>query len=226
MTTHLCPHELETIKQFVLPGSVVFDIGANEGIWTTAVFNHCKDVTVHAFDPSPAFDTYLRHHSQRPNVRMNRVAVDDKTGTKTFFIAGQSNCEHSNFFGSGKPVGVKCVSLDDYCAEHGIEHINLLKIDTEGHEHCVFRGAQRLLSEDRVDVIQFEYNGLCKWSEVAAELTKHGWEFYHIYGQTLVPIEPMSDDMDMTASLRAHDKTRLRQANVVALKPNREGETR
>jgi hypothetical protein len=36
MTTQLCPHELETIKQFITPGDVVFDIGANEGIWTSA----------------------------------------------------------------------------------------------------------------------------------------------------------------------------------------------
>ena len=43
------------------------------------------------------------------------------------------------------------------CAEHGIDRVGLLKIDTEGMEGAVLAGCERLLAEQRIDAIQFEY---------------------------------------------------------------------
>jgi hypothetical protein len=86
----------------------------------------------------------------------------------------------------------------------------------------VFEGAERMLSEDRIGVIQFELNVPQVWSKITAQLEPHGWKFYHIYGEDLVPILPMDDQMDMTSSSPPHSSLRLRQANVIALK----GDTR
>jgi len=50
-------------------------------------------------------------------------------------------------------------TLDTYCDENNITFINLLKVDVEGHELAVFKGAQKMLSEHRIGCIQFEYGG-------------------------------------------------------------------
>lgn len=50
-------------------------------------------------------------------------------------------------------------TLDDFCAESGIDRIHLLKLDVEGGECAVLKGAKRLLSEGRVDFIQLEFGG-------------------------------------------------------------------
>lgn len=46
---------------------------------------------------------------------------------------------------------------DDYCAEHSIDHIDLLKIDAEGTDHLVLKGFERLLEARAVEAVQFEY---------------------------------------------------------------------
>jgi hypothetical protein len=47
-------------------------------------------------------------------------------------------------------------TVDEFCSDRGIDHIDFLKIDTEGHDLEVLRGSERLLSEQRVDVVEVE----------------------------------------------------------------------
>lgn len=49
---------------------------------------------------------------------------------------------------------------DEFCQENGIDHIDFLKIDTEGHDLNVLRGFGGMLTSGAISVIQFEYNRL------------------------------------------------------------------
>jgi FkbM family methyltransferase len=53
---------------------------------------------------------------------------------------------------------VNVTTLDQFAAHHGVDLIHLLKIDTEGHELEVLKGASNLLRERRIRAIQFEFN--------------------------------------------------------------------
>jgi hypothetical protein len=53
---------------------------------------------------------------------------------------------------------VATITLDEYADSEALENIALVKIDTEGHDLAVLRGAERLLVEQRISVAQFEYN--------------------------------------------------------------------
>lgn len=50
-------------------------------------------------------------------------------------------------------------SIDNYCSENEIEHINLLKIDIEGHELDVFAGANNMFNKKAIDIVTFEFGG-------------------------------------------------------------------
>ena len=58
-----------------------------------------------------------------------------------------------------KPISVVTTTIDYYCGKRGVEHINYLKIDTEGAEFDVMRGADKFLTEHRIDFVEFEYGG-------------------------------------------------------------------
>jgi hypothetical protein len=73
---------------------------------------------------------------------------------------------------------VKVVSLDDFAVREGIERIALLKIDTEGHEFEVLRGATRLLKNGKIDIIHFEFNEM---NVVSGVFFKNIWDFLPEY---------------------------------------------
>lgn len=53
---------------------------------------------------------------------------------------------------------VEISTLDKFCSENGINHIDLLKIDVEGNELDCLEGSRRMLAEGRINVVQFEFN--------------------------------------------------------------------
>src|SRR5262249_1560543 len=64
------------------------------------------------------------------------------------------------------PIKVNIKTLDSICLEYGIKHLHFLKIDTEGHELAVLQGAHRLVSEEKIDIIQFEFDEMNVYSRV------------------------------------------------------------
>src|SRR5262249_1044464 len=107
---------------------------------------------VHAFEPVP-----LNYHLLESNliingfgnVVVNRAAVTDVDGDVEFNIAGDS--AYSSMLDTGrkpvlKKVRVPALTLDHYSAQRHIETVNFLKVDVEGAEELVLKGAAGLLS--------------------------------------------------------------------------------
>jgi hypothetical protein len=73
-------------------------------------------------------------------------------------------------------------TLDDFCAEHNILHIDFLKIDIEGHELICLQGAENMLQSDSIDMIQVELNRCAIASRV---FLKDYWDLlsdkYNVY---------------------------------------------
>jgi FkbM family methyltransferase len=192
--------EFEAIPRLVRPGDIAFDVGANVGFYSVLLSRLCSSAGhVWAFEPVP--ETYWR---LRETLALNRcenvvpidAAVSDKPGSARMNLF-EPRFADLNTLGSPSvgiatwngvsPVRsaiVQACTLTEFCETEGIERINFLKVDVEGFELAVFRGAERLLREQRVDYICFEIfqpalkdAGLMS-RDVFAALEAHGYRAY------------------------------------------------
>lgn len=142
-------------------GSVVLDVGANVGGYTRAalVAGH----VVHSFEPSPVAFAELERASGSAclhpyglgdaDEEVELFAPEPGSGMASVYLRRHPRHEWT-------PQGrIRVRRLDDVAREEGIEHVDLLKLDVEGHELAVLRGAEQLLAGGHVERIQFEFGG-------------------------------------------------------------------
>lgn len=157
---------------YLREGMTVFDVGANFGE-VTLLFSRFVGGGghVHSFEASSEVYGRLRQMCDiagRTNISINHAAVADAAGVVQLHVydreySGWNSLADrplANYGIDVKPIGVENVestTIDDYCDEHGIDHIDLLKIDVEGAEYQVLLGARRMLQEKRVGCCVFEF---------------------------------------------------------------------
>ena len=149
------PVLLDLAEHLVRPGDVVWDVGANVGLFTFAAAHRAARVL--AFEPDPWLaDLLERTAASFPNVSVIRAAVADYCGEGELHIARRAR--GSNFLlgqGSSQSGGtrrlaeVQVVTLDSL----GQAPPNVLKINVETGELAVLRGAARLLAQSLPVVI-------------------------------------------------------------------------
>jgi FkbM family methyltransferase len=200
--------ELHLWKTLTVNASVMFDVGANQGLFSLLAAEANPNVSITAFEPCYQMYTQLKRNIARNNVA-NIKAIDAAVGgsdgrvwLNTCFGADGNN--EGMHFTTQYPetVGAWCSvrSLDSYVSEHNIKYVDALKVDVEGNEHEVFKGAERLLREQRIGGILFER---IDWAEsranaslddTLAQLRNSGYSVYKLAGPgKLVSFEPERD---------------------------------
>ena len=150
---------------------IIFDVGANIGDYTNLLQKVFPNSLIVAFEPNPVTYDILEKRFSEKNVITNMKGLSSSQGSMKFY--DQKDCSEASRHGHAslyKEViedlhGVEAVemevlvsTLDSYVEEKSIDRISLLKIDTEGHELEVLKGATKLLSQDKIDLIHVEFN--------------------------------------------------------------------
>ncbi len=162
---------LRTIGQRMGSGLVVFDVGANVGGYSQLLVRSAHVKRVFAFEPNPqAFALLLSNTSGRQDVSCVKAALSDTSGEVRFYDRvdkrGSSHASmHAEVFSAvhlvpAVEMSVIARTLDDFCSLESVEHIDLLKIDVEGHELQVLKGANAMLKARKIQAIQFEFTQL------------------------------------------------------------------
>ena len=170
----------------------VFDVGANIGQSAIRFKRAFPGATVYCFEPaSTTFAKLCATCGDHPHIRCFQLAFSSKAGTCKMIVSGNSPAYR---LGSSEDEGdhtedVPLATVDGFCAEQCISRINLLKIDTEGHDLEVLKGASELLRTHRIDLVQVEAGMNCRNSrQVPIESIKEHLEemnffLFRVYDQ-------------------------------------------
>jgi FkbM family methyltransferase len=173
---------------------VILDVGANVGFVTWQFATAFKNAVIYALEPDPVPRRILEStHGSHPRVRIFPVAAADRQGELAFVQRGVS-CNSSLLELATDARGhrentirVQASTLDRFCAEHSITHIDLLKTDTEGADLLVLQGAQGLLGRGAIEVVMAEvffvptYQGQATFDEIAGFLKTYGFALFNLY---------------------------------------------
>jgi FkbM family methyltransferase len=168
------------------PAKMVFDVGANRGQTSLQLATILPGAKIMAFEPNP---------NVFPDLQRNTAHLQQVTATRiTLNITGSplntSLLTYSREDGTDsikQRVEVAMDTVDRFCAEHGIESIDLLKTDVQGYDLNVFKGARGLLEKGRIQAVFCEvifhkiYDGQCSFEEMCTYLGNHGFRLSGFY---------------------------------------------
>ena len=164
------PDALDTGERWLVErvasyGDRFIDVGANVGDWLGMVRDsrHGRTFAALAFEPSrSAFDALEGRFRGEPRITPFNVALGSVPGSLEFFEepgAGRGSTLLPDFMRTaGTTRTVTVTTLDASLRDADWDRIDLLKIDAEGYDLQVLRGASQALSSQAIGVLQFEYN--------------------------------------------------------------------
>jgi FkbM family methyltransferase len=202
---------------------IVFDVGANVGNYTKYILSIDPLINVYCFEPSSRTFESLKEnlsiYTQSPINLYNfglseneRVSIlHSDTENSGFASIYKRRLDHLNIF-LDKEEQIVLKTLDTFCSDNGIENIYLLKLDVEGHELSVLKGANNLIKNDKISYLQFEFGGCNIDSRTYFQdlyyLLKPNFKIYRILKDGLYHIENYSelDEIFVTTNYLAINK--------------------
>lgn len=199
---HLLPNAWAAQQHFnTVHAPIIFDIGAFTGDTAVKYRQYFPNATIHCFEPFPdSFEQLKRNTANDPQIHCYPFALAQTDGNATLYANAfaQTNsilptAEHAdrlwgaNLFDTHSTVAVPTRTLDSVCAEYHISQIDILKIDTQGTEYAVLKGAQSLLERRAIKTIFVElilgkaYEGQRTFGEYLRLLEWHGFELLDHY---------------------------------------------
>ena len=181
---------------------IVFDIGANIGSFSKEIITTFPKARIFAFEPHPNTFVQLKNNLTGKNIELFEFGLSNEEVELELYDYNKSEGSahasvYSEVFASihkkNKPIAVKqkFTTLDKFCTEHNVTSIQLLKIDVEGHELEVLKGAHNLLSKKAIDIIHFEFNEMNVISRVFLKDFYDllvGFNFHRLDASKLIPL--------------------------------------
>jgi FkbM family methyltransferase len=197
------------IKQLALPSArVAIDVGANHGDFASAATTCFPEANIILVEPLPKMQLWLEHtiRQRRPKWRLLPCALGSKRGRLPLFVD-----ERDDNIGSltgfsheylkinpqarlSKEVLCAVRTLDDVAEEMELSHVDLLKIDVEGFEFEVMKGAGQTLGKTTAVIVEVSLVRRPRASAALVEmldlLTKHGFQIVNVIPSLPDPDEP------------------------------------
>jgi FkbM family methyltransferase len=193
-------YESTLIERLLHPGMIVVDVGANHGMFSLEAAHLVgREGVVHAFEPTPSTHALLVNNlavNGLTSVKVFPSALGDAPGTARLRVhrelsglntlaAGEITWNRKAL-AADEIIDVPVTTLDAHAEDEALGRIDFLKIDVEGFELGVIRGARGLLRSKRVDRIMLEIGDVtCANAGVAPiailnELESLGYQLYAI----------------------------------------------
>jgi FkbM family methyltransferase len=200
------PIFIELVKKV----TVFFDIGANIGYYSILGSKVNPELITYAFEPSTGANFYLSENVKLNNLS-NRIFVEssalmDTSGEIDFYeirnkkypsiynLSGEHNIGTKTYKLSQK-TKVQATTLDAYFSAKNIQALDLMKIDTEGAEAFILKGAHDVIAQFKPIIIcELLFDKIEK--ELEEIMTKHGYQFYAHTEKGLKLVDSLVRDTD------------------------------
>ena len=161
---------LHRFAQYGTSPFVIFDVGANKGQFLELVIRETNAALteIHCFEPAKATYAVLQQSfASNLGVHLNNVGLGEvQRVAKLYYdepgsgLASLTKRRLDHFgISHSSEENVSIDTIDEYCAAKGIKEITFLKIDVEGHELDVLKGARRMFSSNAIAAVVFEFGG-------------------------------------------------------------------
>ena len=182
---------------------VIFDIGANIGGIAEIYRELFPLALIHCFEPFPQTFQKLKENTVEDALLFcHELAFSEEKGSAVFHVNLRPETNSllatdergASIFGEGKldtisQIKVGTTTIDAFCREEDIPHIDILKIDVQGAEYRVLMGARNMLKDHRISLIYTElilgpaYQGQRKLHEYLSLLDSFGYSFLDFFNQ-------------------------------------------
>lgn len=152
--------EREFLQKYLMGEGDLIDIGANLGIVSMILAKRFPERQFHAFEPNPSTFQALQDNvasNGLTNVQLKQCAIAGYNGEVSFSadLVHRATCSITTSV-EQNTVAVSCTRLDSYLEKQSIKEIAFLKIDVEGYETLVLRGAENMLQRQQAKLIYYE----------------------------------------------------------------------
>jgi FkbM family methyltransferase len=199
----------------------VFDVGAYVGEFAALVRGVFPTARVWCFEPfGPSYDRICTRFSGADWVTVQNVGLSDRSGTAELIVAPDLSTNSlvspvvtNGSFASGMPRIIIPLKTLSECARESLgadPHLSILKIDTEGNDLQVLKGAEDLLRTRRIEAIHVEvmfiehFKGAAGFIEICQYLQGFDYRLFSLY------------------DLKRNPQGQLRYGNALFLSPHRQ----
>jgi FkbM family methyltransferase len=180
------PETVEWIEKHMRPGSVLYDIGANVGAYSLVACAHTRGrCCVYAFEPGfTTFATLGRNiirNGYQDCIIPVQVALGERTSLAALEFSQLASGAARHRFVEGQAASaeqsasVLCYSLDEMAAQFDFDMPDMIKLDVDGTEMNVLRGAEKILTNRRLRTILVEVDRDGNADEIESFLAERGF---------------------------------------------------
>jgi len=195
-----CDYWMKLARQSI----VIFDVGANIGLYSLLAAAANPRAAIHAFEPTPEIAAALQENirlNNLQNISVNHFGVSDYTGQALLqrFMGGEDIYDGMNFISSEKTANenlpVAVITLADYCRQNEIARIDLMKMDIEGGEYNALLGAKNFLESQTIGCIFLELveahanRAGHSTVEIKQLLSNAGYRIFGLHSGKLLPVQ-------------------------------------
>ena len=185
------------LAQFLPDNPIIVEAGAYDGRDTQKMVQQWPQCTIHAFEPLPEiYERLEKNTAHLPQVHRYPVALSNNNGTALFYVsewptkpgiasqagslhAPKDRLERSSLI-FPRTVMVQTITLKKWTDENAIQSIDLLWLDTQGHELAILQAAEKILPNIKVVLAEVSfiesYQGQPLYQDVVEWMIAHGFE--------------------------------------------------
>jgi len=172
--------------------ATIFDIGAHHGGSTIKFRQKFEASDIYSFEPVESNYEKIRNNIQGEKIKVYNIGMSDTKGEKEIYIKEDSKNHSVEKSKKGDETEKSEFStVDNFCDKKSIQKIGILKVDTEGHDVSVLKGAKSMLEKGGVKFVlaevtlQREDSDFCNFVEVRDILYEGGFKLMGVYDQTI-----------------------------------------